>query len=71
MDTIKGKGYELEFVPVKAGPDNKSGITFKGNDAGYLEAHKIIKSITGTAGEILVQNGIEMSVIDTPKNKTN
>ena len=27
MDTIKCEGYELEFVPVKAVPENKSGIT--------------------------------------------
>ena len=69
MDTIKCEGYEVEFVPVKAVPENKSGITFKGNGAGYLEAHNIIQSITKKTGEILVKNGIEMSVIDTPRNK--
>ena len=69
MDSIRGEGYEVEFVPIKALPENKLGITFKGNGAGYLEAHKIIKSITGMTGEVLVKNGLEMSVIDTPKNK--
>ena len=69
MDSIKGEGYELEFVPVKAGPDNKSGITFKGSGAGYLKAHSIIKLMTEKTGEIMVTNGMEIVVIDTPKNK--
>ena len=69
MDSIRGEGYEVEFVPVKALPENKLGITFKGNGVGYLEAHKIIKAITGMTGEVLVKNGLEMTVIDTPRNK--
>ena len=69
MDTIRCEVYEVEFVPVKAVPENKSGITFKGNGAGYLEAHRMIQSIARKTGEILIKNGIEMCVIDTPKNK--
>ena len=68
-DRIRGEGYELEFVPIKAAPENKSGITFKGNGVGYLEAHRIIKSIAGKEGEILIKNGIEMMVTETSKNK--
>ena len=41
----------MEVVPVKAALENKSGITFKGNGDGYLEAHRIIKLMTGTKGD--------------------
>ena len=69
MDSIKGEGYECEFVPVRTGPENKSGITFKGHGAGYFKAHKIIEMMTEKTGEIVVKSGIEIVVFDTPKNK--
>ena len=69
MEDLNCDGYEMEIVPVKAAPDKKSGITFKGNSDGYLEAHRIIKAMTGTKGDRFIKNGVEMTILDTPKNK--
>ena len=68
MDDIKCDGYEMEIVPVKAVLEKKSGITFKGNGEGYLEAHRIIRLMTGTKGDRFLKNGVEMTILDTPKN---
>ena len=69
MDDFECDGYEMEVVPVKVVLEKKSGITFKGSGEGYLEAHRIIKLMTGTKGDRFLKNGVEMTILDTPKNK--
>ena len=68
-EDINSDGYDLEIVPVKALKENKTGITLKGKDGAYLEAHRILKNMTQTKGNRYVINGIEFGVLDTPKNK--
>ena len=62
-------GYDLEIVPVKASKENKTGITLKGKDGDYLEAHRILKNMTQTKGDQYVINGVEVGILDAPKNK--
>ena len=68
-EDINSDGYDLEIVPVKALKENKTGITLKGKDGAYLEAHRILKDMTQTKGNRYIINGIEIGVLDTPKNK--
>ena len=37
------EGFDLEMVPIKAKEENKTGITIKGKDVQYMEAHRILK----------------------------
>ena len=69
MEEIKVEGYDLKMVPETANDDMKTGVTFKGSEAGYLEGHKILKEITKRKGDRFLFNGIEITVCDVPKNK--
>ena len=69
MDEINCEGYELEIVPNKALEENKTGITIKGKEAGYLEAHKILKDFFRTRGQKYHINGIDIRIVDLPKSK--
>ena len=69
MEEIKAEGYDLKMVPESANDDMKTGVTFKGNEPGYLEGHKVLKEITKRKGDRFLFNGIEISVADVPKNK--
>ena len=69
MDEIETEGYDLEIVPNKASEDNKTGITIKGNDGEYLEAHRILKNFFQTRGQKYQINGTDVRIVDLPKNK--
>ena len=69
MDEIQCDGYDLELVPQTAKDDKKTGVTIKGSDSGYLEAHKLLKEMTKKKGDRFLINGIEIKISDTPKNK--
>ena len=45
-------GYELEMVPNKSAEDKKTGITIKGKDVEYREAHRILKDFFLTRTKI-------------------
>ena len=62
-------GYELEMVPNKSAEDKKTGITIKGKDVEYLEAHRILKDFFLTRGQKYIINGTEIRIVDLPKNK--
>ena len=70
MDDLDCEGYTLEMTPINASLENKTGITFKGDDGQYLDAHKMLKTMTQKKGEKWSINGIEISILDVPKNKT-
>ena len=38
--------YDMVETPENAPTEGKTGVTFKGNDAGYLDAHRIITEMT-------------------------
>ena len=61
--------FEWNLIPINAASDNKTGITFKGRDAEYIQAHKVVQEMMKVRGERYLINGIEISVVDAPKNK--
>ena len=63
------EGFELEMVPNKAADQNKTGITIKGNEPDYLEAHRILKDFFRIRGQKYHINGIDVRIVDLPKNK--
>ena len=69
MDEISTDGYELEIVPIKAVEENKTGITIKGKDSEYIEAHRILKQYFQTRGQKYHINGSDIRIVDLPKNK--
>ena len=68
-DDLNCEGYDLKLVPETANDDMKTGVTFKGNDPGYFEGHRVLKEITKKKGERFLINGVEIGISDTPKNK--
>ena len=69
MEEIYCDGYDLELVPSKATDDKKTGVTIKGSQSGYLEAHKLLKEMFKKKGDRFLINGTEIGISDTPKNK--
>ena len=69
MDEIYCEGYDLELVPKSATEDKKTGVTIKGSESGYLEAHKMLKDLLQKKGDRFLINGIEIGLSDMPKNK--
>ena len=69
MEELECEGFDLEIVPNKAAEENKTGITIKGNESEYLEAHKILKKYFRIRGQKYIINGIDIRVVDLPKNK--
>ena len=61
--------YDCVLTPNNAPEDSKTGITFKGKDAEYLKAHKMIMNIAQNKGDCFNINGIEVNIADAPKNK--
>ena len=69
MDEFDCEGYEIELMPKMASNEDKTTITFKGNDSEYIEAQKLLKSTLKNKGERFLINEIEISISDTPKNR--
>ena len=69
MDEDECRGYEIELVPKLASDEDKTAITFKGNDSEYVAAQKLLKGILNKKGERFLINEIEISITDTPKNR--
>ena len=65
----EGDGYDLELVPNKESEENKTGITIKGKEDDYMEAHRILKDFFRARGQKYHINGIDIRVVDLPKNK--
>ena len=63
------EGFDLEIVPNKASEENKTAITIKGNEGEYLDAHRILKNFFRIRGQKYNINGIDIRVVDLPKNK--
>ena len=61
--------YDMERTPINAAEDNKTGITFRGNDEKYLDAHKNIMNMVKKKGERFVVNGFDIAIMDVPNNK--
>ena len=61
--------YECSMTPKNAAEECKTGITFKGNDEEYVNAQKKVLQMIKKKGERYEINGIEVAIVDTPKNK--
>ena len=61
--------YDIEVTPVNASIENKTGITFKGNNEDYLDAHGKLLELMNEKGERYLINGIEIAIADNPQNK--
>ena len=61
--------YDVVVTPKNASEENKSGITIKGKDSGYINANKRISEMFRNKGDKFVINDIELRISDTPKNK--
>ena len=61
------EGYDLEIVPNKASDENKTGITIKGSEIEYLEAHRILKNFFRVRGQKFNINGVDLRIVDLPK----
>ena len=61
--------YEFTMIPKNSPIDNKTGVTIKGSSDEFVKAHKIIKSMTDKKGNRLTINGVDIAIMDTPKNK--
>ena len=60
--------YEINLTPNMAAEESKTGISFKGSDEVYMEAHANIVEMMKRGDKYLV-NGIEISILDAPENK--
>jgi hypothetical protein len=60
--------YEINLTPNLAADKSKTGISFKGSDETYIEAHKHIVGIIKKGDRYLI-NGVEISIMDAPENK--
>ena len=61
--------YEWILTPKNASEENKSGVTFKGRDTEYFNAHGKIIALFKKRGEKFIINGIELFIADKQKNK--
>ena len=66
MEDLVCEGYNLEFVPVKASLETKTGMTFKGKDGDYLAAQRMLKAMMQRKGERFSINGIDIAIADAP-----
>ena len=69
MNEDECRGYEIELVPKLASEEDKTAITFKGNDSEYVAAQKVLRCTLNKKGERFLINEIEISISDTPKNR--
>ena len=69
MNDDLGDYYETVLTPNNAPNDSKTGVTFKGKDAEYLKAHRIMMEMAKSRGDRYIINETEFNVIDAPKNK--
>ena len=67
MEELIPEGYDLEIVPNKASDENKTGITIKGSEIEYLEAHRILKNFFRVRGQKFNINGVDLRIVDLPK----
>ena len=61
--------YDITMFPKNVSDAEKSGITIKGNNEEYINAHKSIKDIFRKKGERFFINNNEVCVTDVPTNK--
>ena len=63
MDEIICEGYDLELVPKTAIQENKTGVTIRGSESRYLEAHRMLKDMLSKKGDRFVINGVEIDYL--------
>ena len=61
--------YTSVLTPYNAPLDSKTGVTFKGKDAEYIKAHKLMMEMIKSRGDRYLINETEFNIVDTPKNK--
>ena len=61
--------YEWSLTPKNASEENKTGVSFKGKDAEYINAHRKIVELFKKKGEKFLLNGIELYIADKQRNK--
>ena len=61
--------YEWCLTPKNASEENKTGVSFKGRDTEYINAHRKIVELFKKKGEKFLLNGIELSIVDKQRNK--
>ena len=68
-ETIQSDYYDVVLTPITATEENKNGVTFRGSDNEYFEAHRVIGELTKNKGDKLLIKGVEISIADAPLNK--
>ena len=67
-DSIESEQYEIS--PYPSNTADKVGVTIKGSSEAYINAHKIISDMMREKGERYLINGVEICILDAPKNKS-
>ena len=62
FEVERNYNYDIEVTPVNASIENKTGITFKGNNEDYLDAHGKLLELMNEKGERYLINGIEIAI---------
>ena len=68
IDSMDNEKYEISPYPINT-PD-KVGITIKGSSDPYVIAHKIVTDTMSEKGNRYLINGVEICILDAPKNKS-
>ena len=68
IDSMDNEKYEISPYPINT-PD-KVGITIKGSSEPYVIAHKIVTDTMSEKGNRYLINGVEICILDAPKNKS-
>ena len=68
LDSLDSELYEISPYPNNT--KDKVGITIKGSSEAYINAHKIVSDIMSGKGDRYEINGVEIAILDAPKNKS-
>ena len=61
--------YEWSLTPKNASEENKTGVSIKGRDTEYINAHGKIVNLFKKKGDKFILNGNELYIADKQKNK--
>ena len=64
-----GDYYDCVLTPNNAPDDCKTGVTFRGKDAEYLKAHKILMDMSQKRGDRYIINETEFNVMHQKINQ--
>ena len=68
IDSIDNELYEIS--PYPSNTADKVGITIKGSSEAFINAHKRVSDIMREKGGRYLVNGVEIGILDAPKNKS-